>query len=131
MSSKHSVITIGINQSSVKPSPVNREEGYFGQLVCTAAGTITVKGTNVMTYIAQNGDWTGHIDPATGVAGVGATSCAADGYYEALPATAVPFVLTAGDELNGTFTEFATDGNFKGFGYAHSIDASGPEYNFA
>ena len=128
MSSKRSIITIGVSQASVKPSPLSREEGWFSEISCTTAGTITVKGTGTMQYIASGSAITGHIDPATGITGVG--NAPAAGYYEALPVTAVAFALTAGDKIFGNFKEFATNSAFKGYAYAVSIDASGSEYNF-
>jgi len=131
MSSKTSIVTIGVSQASVKPSPLANEEGWFSKIVCTTAGSISVKGIGIMEYIALNGDWTGHIDPATGIAGVGASACAANGYYEALPVTAVVFAQTEHDEIRGMFTEFSSNAAFKGYGYAYSINASGPEYTFA
>ena len=118
------LVTFAINQSAVKPSYLTQEQGWFSQITCSTAGTITVRGTSILEWIASGAAITGHIDPATGTTGVGTAS--ADGYFEALPGTDVDIPMAAGDTINGHFTHVKTDANFKGWGYANKLDGSSP-----
>jgi hypothetical protein len=110
------LVTFGASQVSTKPSIVSNESGFFSDVSCSAAGNITVKGTNIIEHLAAGAGYTGHIDPYTGIAGVGTTPEA--GYYEALPATAVTIAMVAGGTIRGCFTEIATGSGFKGWGHA-------------
>ena len=131
MSQRIHLISLVPSQPGLAPSTLPYEEGFFTYITCSVAGDILVKGTGIKEYIAANGDWTGHIDPATGVAGVGSSNCAANGLYEALPTTQVTIAMTAGQTIEGSFTHIATGSGFKGTAGCVSIDASGSEYTFA
>ena len=120
------LFTFGTSQGGVKPSYQANETGIFTSISCSTAGTISVKGTSIYEYIALGGSITGHIDPKTGITGVGTASAA--GYFEALPATTVAIPMAANQTILGSFTHISTDGNFKGWGYAKPVDASGPHY---
>tara|TARA_R110002096_G_scaffold323462_3_gene517633 strand:+ start:547 stop:927 length:381 start_codon:yes stop_codon:yes gene_type:complete len=123
------LVTFGASQAFVKPSIAAAEQGWFSQVTCSVAGNILVKGTGIKEFIVASGGGTGHIDPATGVAFTG--NVASTGYYEALPATTVTIAMAAGDTIGGAFLQIATGSGFKGWGVSTSIDASGPEYQFA
>ena len=113
------IVTFGASQASSKPSIVSNESGFFSDVTCSVAGNIVVKGTNIIEQLAQGAAYTGHIDPYTGVAGVGTTPEV--GYYEALPVTAVTIAMVAGDTISGCFTEIATGTGFKGWGHASIV----------
>jgi hypothetical protein len=113
------LVTFGASQPSAKPSIVSNESGFFGDVTCSAAGNIIVKGTNIIEHLAAGATGVGHIDPATGVAFPGNVTTA--GYYEALPATAVTIAMVAGDTIRGCFTEIATGTGFKGWGHVSIV----------
>jgi hypothetical protein len=118
------LVTFASGQTGVKPSYLTQEQGWFSQITCSTAGTVSVKGTSILEFIASGASITGHIDPATGTTGVGTAS--SSGYFEALPGTQVSIPMAAGDTINGHFTHISTDSNFKGWGYANKLDGDSP-----
>ena len=125
---KHLRVKFTASAASVPPSALRKEQGRFTEVFCSTAGTIRVKGTGIVAYIASGASGTGYIDPATGAEFTGNAST--NGYYEALPATAVPIAMVAGQTLTGSFTEVQTDSTFAGWGTAVSVDGAGSEYTF-
>lgn len=110
------LVAFRANQALTKPSIVSNESGFFSDVSCSAAGEIKVKGTNIIQHLGAGAVYTGHIDPYTGIAGVGTTPEA--GYYEALPVTVVIIPMVAGGTIRGCFTEIATGSGFEGWGHA-------------
>ena len=91
------------------------ETGYFTEIHCSIAGTVTVKGRGLWVELEASVDGTDYIDPATGVAHTGNT--ASRGCYEALPTTEVAFVMIAGQTIYGHFDQLKSDATFTGYAY--------------
>ena len=66
-----------------------------------SGSTLTVKGYGLYDFISSGSSGSGYIDPATGEEFAG--NVPADGYYEALPTTAVTFAVPVATVIEGKF----------------------------